>query len=73
MNNKNSLYYDASKRKKVNLEDYRYEYFDAEVYSNLGKTLFISVEETMEQAANRYSSKKAGSYERAPIKIVEKL
>jgi hypothetical protein len=73
MNNKNSLYYESHKRKKVNLEDYRYEYFDTEMYSRLGDDLFVSVEETLEQAKHQYSQANSDNYQRAPIKIVEKI
>jgi hypothetical protein len=73
MNNENSLYYEANKRKKANLEDYRYEYFDLKMYSRLGKDLFVSVEETLEQAKLNYSKKNSETYLRAPIRIVENI
>ena len=75
-NNPNSLYYDAKTRKKAHLEDYRYEYLDKDIYSKLGDTLFISVQETLEQASIKYANPKLADtrlYERAPIKIVEFL
>ena len=75
-NNPNSLYYDVLKREKTHLEDYRYEYLDKDVYCKLGESLFISVEETLEQAQQRYSNPKLRDvklYERAVIKIVESL
>ena len=73
MNNENALYYEANKRKKANLEDYRYEYFDLKMYSRLGKDLFVSVEETLEQAKLNYSKKNSETYLRAPIRIVENI
>lgn len=75
-NNPNSLYYDTKTRKKAHLEDYRYEYLDKDIYSKLGDTLFISVQETLEQANIKYANPKLADtrlYERAPIKIVEFL
>jgi hypothetical protein len=74
--NPDSLYYDAMKRKKKHLEEYRYEYLDKNVYCKLGETLFIEVEETLSEAEQRYSNPKlrdAKLYERAAIKIVEHL
>ena len=70
MNNKNSLYYDASSRPQVNLEEYRYEYFEIERYKRLGTELFISIEETMEEAYKKYSVSTA--YSRPPLKIIDK-
>jgi len=75
-NNPNSLYYDAMTREKAHLEDYRYEYLDKNVYCKLGDSLFIEVEETLQQAKQRYSNLKLKDmklYERAAIKIVENL
>ena len=75
-NNPNSLYYDSLSRNKVNLENYRYEYLQNDVYCRLGDTLFISVEETLEESKLKYLNpklKNVKSYERAPIKIVEKI
>ena len=73
VDNPESLYYDCTKREKVNLEDYRYQYFDLDVYSKLGKEVFIFVEETLKQAHMKYSSKETKTYERATIKIVNKI
>lgn len=70
INNKNSLYYDASTRPRVNLEEYRYEYFDLEKYEKLGEELFISIEETMEEAQKKYTTSKA--YSRPPLKIIDR-
>ena len=73
MNNENSLYYTSNTRDKVNLEDYRYEYFDADIYSKLGESLFISVEETLEESKYHYMKQESSDYQRAPIRIVNKL
>jgi hypothetical protein len=70
MNNKNSLYYAAAARPKANLEEYRYEYFDVEKYEKLGEKLFISIEETMEEAQKKYSISSA--YSRPPLKIIDR-
>jgi len=72
MDNPNSLYYDALKRENTSLEVYRYEYLDVDVYKKLGKELLISVDETMQEAKSKYLMDDPGSYQRAPIKIVER-
>jgi hypothetical protein len=43
------------------------------MYSRLGDDLFVSVEETLEQAKHQYSQANSDNYQRAPIKIVEKI
>jgi hypothetical protein len=76
VDNEKSLFHDASKREKKHLENYRYEYLDKEVYRELGKSLFLLIEETLEESMIRYSNPKLENmkfYERAPIKIVENL
>ena len=68
-----SLYYNFIKRSASGLEGYRYEYLDLDVYKKLGTNLFISVEETMEDAKNRYTHGDKGAYKRAEIKVVKNL
>jgi hypothetical protein len=73
INNEKSLSHEAKSRNAKNLQDYRYEYFDIETYSKLGKDLFILVDETLEECALKHSAKNADLHERAPLKIVESL
>ena len=73
MNSKDSRQHQPRNKEKANLQDYRYEYLDVETFSKLGNELYVSVEETLEQASNRYCKNKSGVYIRAPIKIINKL
>ena len=73
VNNPNSLYYSTKTRDNVNLENYRNEYFEIEMFKKLGHEMFIYTDETLEDSRKKYSGENQEKYIKAKIKIVNKI